>query len=140
MNPAAILLPVLAQVFLTLCVFLAMNIVKARALKKGEVDMARRALHRDAWPDYVLKFSNNIANQFETPVLFYALCFVLWAVKAVDATTVTLAWAFVATRVVHVFVHTGINFVPVRKRIFTLGVLVLVVMLGFAARAVLRTI
>ena len=138
MKPAWILLPALAQVFLTLMVFLAMNIVKGRAIKRGDVNLARRALHNDAWPDYVLKFTNNIANQFETPVLFYALVFVLWALKAVDTVTVSLAWAFVATRAVHVFVHTGMNYVPLRKRIFTLGVAILVAMLVLAVLAIFR--
>lgn len=138
MKPAWILLPALAQVFLTLMVFLAMNIVKGRAMERGDVNLARRALHKDAWPDYVLKFTNNIANQFETPVLFYALVFALWALKAVDIVSLSLAWAFVATRVVHVFVHTGINYVPLRKRIFALGVVVLVAMLVLAVLAVFR--
>lgn len=138
MKPALIFLPALAQIFLTIVVFIALTLVKARAIKRGEVNLARRALHNDAWPDYVLKFSNNIGNQFQTPVLFYALVFVLWALKAVDVYTLSLAWAFVATRIVHVIVHTGVNYLPVRKRIFTLGVLVLLAMLVFAAIAVLR--
>jgi hypothetical protein len=131
-------LPILAQIFLTLAVFVGMTLAKARATKRGEVDLARRALHKDAWPDYVLKFSNNIANQFETPVLFYALAFVLWALGAVDRMTLALAWAYVASRGVHVIVHTGVNYVPVRKRVFTLGVLILVAMLVFAVLAVLK--
>ncbi|MBX3722097.1 MAG: MAPEG family protein [Turneriella sp.] len=137
MNPALIFLPVLAQVILTLVVFLAMTVAKSRAMKRGEVDLERRALHKDAWPDYVLKLSNNIANQFETPVLFYAVSFVLWALRAVDAVTLSLASAYVVTRIVHAFVHTGSNYVPVRKRVFTLGVVIILAMTVFAAIAVI---
>ena len=136
MNPALIFLPVLAQVILTLVVFLAMTVAKSRAMKRGEVDLERRALHKDAWPDYVLKLSNNIANQFETPVLFYAVSFVLWALRAVDAVTLSLASAYVVTRIVHAFVHTGSNYVPVRKRVFTLGVVIILAMTVFAVIAV----
>ncbi|MBN8220249.1 MAG: MAPEG family protein [Spirochaetes bacterium] len=137
MNPALIFLPVLAQVILTLVVFVAMTVAKSRAMKRGEVDLERRALHKDAWPDYVLKLSNNIANQFETPVLFYAVSFVLWALRAVDAVTLSLASAYVVTRIVHAFVHTGSNYVPVRKRVFTLGVVIILAMTVFAAIAVI---
>lgn len=136
MNPALIFLPVLAQVILTLVVFVAMTVAKSRAIKRGEVDLERRALHKDAWPDYVLKLSNNIANQFETPVLFYAVSFVLWALRAVDAVTLSLASAYVVTRIVHAFVHTGSNYVPVRKRVFTLGVVIILAMTVFAVIAV----
>ena len=136
MNPALIFLPVLAQVILTLVVFVAMTVAKSRAMKRGEVDLERRALHKDAWPDYVLKLSNNIANQFETPVLFYAVSFVLWALRAVDAVTLSLASAYVVTRIVHAFVHTGSNYVPVRKRVFTLGVVIILAMTVFAVIAV----
>ena len=136
MNPALIFLPVLAEVILTLVVFVAMTVAKSRAMKRGEVDLERRALHKDAWPDYVLKLSNNIANQFETPVLFYAVSFVLWALRAVDAVTLSLASAYVVTRIVHAFVHTGSNYVPVRKRVFTLGVVIILAMTVFAVIAV----
>jgi len=136
MHTSQIFLPVLTQILLTIVMFVGMNIVKNRALKNGDVDINKRALHSDAWPDYVLKFSNNISNQFETPVLFYALCFMLWALKAVDVFSLSLAWAFVATRIIHAYVHTSSNYVPVRKRIFMAGCVCLVLMTFLSLQAV----
>ena len=57
MTPAAewIFLPVLAQVLLTLVVYAILTVAKGGAAKRGEVDLARRALHDDAWPESVQK-------------------------------------------------------------------------------------
>ena len=135
MDRNQILIPVLAQVSLTIIVFAMLARAKAAAAARGEVDPERRALHDDAWPDSVLKISNNIRNQFETPVLFYVLALTIWGLDAVDVTALALAWAFFATRVVHVFVHTGANVVPIRRRVFTLGVATLLLLVIRAAVA-----
>lgn len=83
MDRDLIFAPVLAQVLLTLLVYVVLIRGKVLAMKAGQVDMARRALHDDAWPDSVMKINNNIRNQFEVPVLFYVLAFALWALHAV---------------------------------------------------------
>lgn len=136
MNAEWIFWPVLAQLLLTFWVFVLLVRSKNRALQQGTVDLQRRALHDDAWPDDVLQVSNNIKNQFQTPVLFYVLCFMLWALNAVGTLALVLAWAYVATRLLHMYIHTGSNNVPARLRVFKIGVLVLLLMLLLGARAV----
>lgn len=128
-----IFLPVLIQVLLTIIVFIWLGIAKSKAIKLGQVDLEKRALHPEAWPDTVLKISNNINNQFETPVLFYTLAITLWALDAVDIFALLFAWGFVATRIAHVYIHTGSNIVAIRRRFFTLGCvfLMLLMLLGF---------
>lgn len=135
MNANQIFLPVLAQILLTLAVYVYLGVAKAKALKLGQVDLERRALHGDAWPDYVQQVSNNIRNQFETPVLFYVLVFVLWGLQAVDAWALGAAWGFALCRLAHAYVHLGSNFVPMRRRIFTVSCLLLVAMIGLAGKA-----
>ena len=68
-----IFVPVIVQVLLTLLIYVRLIKVKIREMKAGNVNMARRGLHEDAWPDSVLQINNNIRNQFELPVLFYVL-------------------------------------------------------------------
>lgn len=126
MDRNLILLPVLFQVALTLLLFIRLGAVKSRAVRLGDVDERRRALHKDAWPDYVLKVANNIDNQFETPVLFYVLSFMAWASEGVDWLLLSLCWAFVGTRLVHAYNHVGANLVARRRKVFTGGVLILV--------------
>lgn len=137
MAAELILLPVVAQVFLVLCIFILLGARKAAAVKAGLVDRRQAALDNRAWPEAVLKVSNNIINQFETPVLFYVLCLVLYAADAVTVVTLSLAWAYFASRVLHAFIHTGSNYVPWRFRVFILGTLILLALTVLAALALL---
>lgn len=132
MPDNAILLPVLAQVLLTITMYVALAVAKRKAVAAGLVDLERRALHDDAWPDSVLKINNNIRNQFELPVLFYVTAVIHWQLGDPGAWTLVLAWLFVASRIVHAWIHTHSNFVPARRRVFTFGVLVVTAMAGIA--------
>lgn len=122
MNNQLILLPVLVQLLLTIVLYISLVRRKVSAVKAGEVDDARRALHEDAWPDYVQQVNNCIRNQFEVPVLFYVVSISLLIVGAVNLPALVLAWAFVLSRVAHAIVHTGSNYVPTRRRLFLCGV------------------
>ncbi len=137
MRDSSILLPLLVQVLLTLLLYAALAVAKARAVKAGQVDSDRRALHDDAWPESVMKINNNIRNQFQLPVLFYVLVVVLWQLGESGVLVQTLAWLFVGSRIVHAWVHTHSNYVPVRRRVFTFGWLLLVVMLAVTLRALI---
>jgi hypothetical protein len=132
MSSSYIFWPVLAQVFLTLAMFILLGARKAKAVKAGKVNRQQAALDSRAWPEDVVKVSNNIANQFEVPVLFYVLCFVLYSVQAVGTTAVVLAWFFVVSRYAHAYVHVYSNYVPVRMRLFMVGCLVLLTMLAIS--------
>jgi hypothetical protein len=133
MSRDLILLPVLVQVALTLFVYVLLIKAKIRAIKSGECDQARRALYDDAWPEYVIKINNNLRNQFELPVLFYVVAGVIWALDAVNVYVLAAAWLFVVSRLVHAYLHIGPNYVPNRRRAFTVGWWILVAMLFFAA-------
>lgn len=133
MNAMTIFWPVLAQVFLTLALFIVLGVRKIKAVKAGEVNRQQAALNNQVWPENVVKVSNNIANQFETPVLFFVLCGVIYSLNAVGVATLLLAWVFVISRYAHAYVHIGSNYVPMRFRLFMMGCLVLIAMLILVA-------
>ncbi len=137
MNAEHILLPVLAQVLLTLSVFVRLAKAKAAAAAAGNVDEARRALHADAWPDHVIQLNNNIRNQFEVPVLFYVVCIVLWALQVTSVAVHVLAWLFVISRVIHMVIHTGANVVTLRRRVFLSGCVLVIALTLVAVLSVL---
>ena len=139
MNSNEIFLPVLVQILITITGFMLLGVRKTRAVKSGQVDMEKTALDNDAWPDYVLMVSNNIRNQFQVPVLFYVLCFVLYSIDAVSTTVLYLAWAFVISRAIHAYIHMSSNFVPARFSVFTIGVIIVIAMFAFAAVALVST-
>jgi len=132
MNHNSIFLPVLIQITLVIVLYIYLAIAKSRASQRGEVDEDRRALYDDAWPVSVLKINNCIRNQFEVPVLFYVLIFILWSLGAVNIVVHVVSWLFVATRIVHAYIHTGSNYVPLRRSVFSIGVLILLVLSLFA--------
>jgi len=139
MTNDIILLPALAQILLTIAVYGALAVAKARAVRGGLVDLDRRALHDDAWPDSVIKINNNIRNQFEVPVLFYVLTIVLWQLNEAGVVAQLLAWLFVLSRFLHAWIHTGSNYVPARRRVFMFGCVVVLAMTAVALRAVLAS-
>lgn len=79
--------------------------------------------------------ADNYNNLMEQPTLFYAVALTLAFIGAGDGLNLTLAWAYVALRIVHSLVHALINIVVWRFAIFMLGS---VVLLALAIRAALQ--
>jgi hypothetical protein len=130
MNQVAILYPVFAQVLLTAVVYSLLMVARSRALRaagrtRGSADLA---MGRYAWPEDAEKVAHNQRNQFELPVLFYAVTAFALVLNAVDLTMLALAWAFVASRVVHAAIHIGPNKVRWRGPAFVLGFLLVTAM------------
>ncbi len=136
MNAELIFIPVLIQIVLTLTVYLRLGQAKELALENGEVNTARRGMHDDAWPESVQKINNNIRNQFETPILFYVLVILLWQLGAANLLAQFVALVYALSRVLHAYVHTGSNYVPLRKRLFQLGVVLLFVLTALTLIAI----
>lgn len=127
MNSELILAPMAMQMLLTLLIYIPLTRRKKQAAKEG-TDLSKVALDNNAWPDEVLKASNNLQNQFQLPVIFYALCLAFMFSNGVSELVLGLAWFFVISRLVHSYVHITSNYVPHRMRIFILGYVALIVM------------
>jgi hypothetical protein len=129
-NQIAILYPVFVQVLLVFAVAVLMAGARGRAVKtmdraRGNADLA---LGRAPWPDDAIKRAANYSNQFELPVLFYAVVAFALLTKGADAVMVVLAWLFVLTRIVHAAIHIGPNRVRWRTPAFALGFLIVLIM------------
>lgn len=135
MDQALILWPLVAQVILVILLFIRLGQVKDRARAAGAIDLEVTALDNDAWPDYCRQVANNIRNQFQVPVLFFALVLALYAHGSADIYALVFAWIFVATRVLHSYIHIGSNFVPSRTRAFKLSLVCVVALTGLLIRA-----
>jgi len=129
-SQAVILYPVFVQVLLTVLVYCLLLAARARAIKaagsqRGSGDIA---MGRFAWPEDAEKRAHNQRNQFELPVLFYAVTAFALILGAVDLTMVALAWSFVASRILHAAIHVGPNKVRWRGPVFVLGFLIVTAM------------
>ena len=138
MSISAILAPVFVQVGLTLVLLTWLAVLRAQALRSGAVRPGDISLRQRAWPERAEQIGNAFANQLELPLLFYVLVILALLTRKADLAFVVLSWMFVATRLVHAFVHTGSNVVPIRGGIFGIGLLILLLMwIIFAARILL---
>jgi len=132
MNQNLIFLPVLAHVVLTILLYIRLGVEKSKAIKAGKVDRKVAALHNDAWPDNVLKVSNNIHNQFETPILFYVTSILLYLMNAIGFVVFSLALIYTISRYTHAYIHTGSNYVPWRLNAFLVGLVILLFLVAIA--------
>ena len=126
----AILYPVFAQIILTFALLIAMGWARRKAMLTQGIRFGDIAIDSARWPEDSRKVANCYSNQFELPVIFYVLCLVALMTGKADLLMVTLAWAFVVSRVVHALLHTGSNIVPRRSAAFAVGMILLMIMTG----------
>jgi hypothetical protein len=124
----AVLLPLIVQVALTFALLLWLAPLRGNALRSKEVHPRDIALDRSAWPTRAQQVANCFSNQFELPMLFYLLVILAIIARKADFLFVILSWVFVATRLVHAFIHTGSNIVRLRGAAYGAGMVVLLVM------------
>lgn len=124
----SLIYPALAQILWTFVVMMMAVRARIGALKHRSVTMGQIALSNEGWPAAARAAGNNMNNQFETPVLFYALIGVAVYIGAIGTGMTALAWLYVITRVGHTLVHVNGNNVLMRFRVFALGVFTLMAM------------
>jgi hypothetical protein len=135
MSVTSLLLPLFVQVGLTFVLMGWMWRLRIAALKSRQVSFRDIALRQPAWPARATQVGNAFHNQLELPFLFYVLVALILITRTTDILFVVLAWAFVAARLVHAFIHTGSNVVPRRFYAMVASAVILAVMwLIFALR------
>jgi hypothetical protein len=122
-----LLLPAFVQVSLTVYVLIRMGQGRVRAVRSGQVKRSDVDT-KTAYAETVQRFMSNYQSQFELPVLFYAVVAFALATGLIDFVLIGLTWAFVGTRLVHSFVHTGSNNIAKRFKIFAAGLVFLIAM------------
>ena len=139
LSVSAILAPVFAQVLLTVVLMLLMGRRRLGAIRAGTARPAEIALGERAWPTPALQAANAYHNQFELPVLFYALVPLALVTRKADLVFVGMAWVFVALRYAHAAVHVTANTLTVRFNLFVAGALVLAAMWAVFALRILAS-
>lgn len=124
-----ILWPMLAHIALTFFLYAWLTVVRVAAVRSGEVEYSCFVTGRDE-PHQAMRISRNLANQFQLPVIFYALVVLLIATDEASLIDVIAAWVFVAGRIFHALVQTLTDNVPLRGNIFMINFLAVVVLVG----------
>ncbi|TKT80977.1 MAPEG family protein [Aquamicrobium sp. LC103] len=127
MNQIAIFWPMIAHVLLVYIIYALMFFARRKAVRVGSAKISQFRENRNEPPESLF-IRNNLANQFELPVLFHAVCLALYATSGAGFLAVVLAWIFVAMRYVHAAIHVTSNRILHRQLAFSLGTFVLGVM------------
>lgn len=134
MNQTAIFWPMIAHAALVYVVYGLLLVRRAGAARAGGVtrDTFR---HNTAEPAASLFTRNNLANQFELPMLFHAACLCLYATAGANRFAVAVAWIFVVSRFAHTAIQVTTNRIRTRFVAFGIGfVAVGALWIGLAAR------
>ena len=128
MTPLSIaLICVFLQVALTFLALVRMGKSRVASHVAKEVTYGDIALDTRNYPDGVRKVSNNVSNQFETPVLFYAVVAIAAATESANWPVAIGTMIFVASRYVHHMIHVGSNHVRKRFNAFFVGLIGLLI-------------
>ena len=109
---AEIIIPMYYMVLLTASVFLLSTLIR---FKNVLVDKSHTGseLMKIPLPTSAAQITKqadrNLINLFEFPILFYAICVVLYVAGKVDSYFILLAYWFVGLRVAHSLYHIFIN-------------------------------
>ena len=98
-------------------VYAVYALVSQRRIKAIKVGSAKPSQFREnlVEPPESQFVRNNLANQFELPVLFYPLTIALYVTDSVTTFSVTLAWLFVISRYIHAWIHITSNRIVFRR-------------------------
>ena len=109
---AEIFIPMYYMVLLTASVFLLSTLIRFKnvLVDKSHTGSELMKIPLPASAAQITKQADrNLINLFEFPILFYAICVVLYVTGKVDAYFVVLAYWFVGLRVAHSLYHVFIN-------------------------------
>jgi len=137
-STSAFLTPVLALIVWTLVMWVWMYATRIPGMRKAGI-APQQAAHPGTWesrmPEQARGVADNYNHLHEQPTIFYALMFFAALTAGGDATSLTLAWAYVGSRVAHSLIQATVNQVMLRFPVFVIGSLIL---MAFAIRQVLR--
>ncbi len=127
MSPELIIWPMIAVALATVAIYFPM--IKARkAVVANKSVKASVYRHNIGEPEESLRFSNPIRNQYETPVLFYAVCLAAFVTDNASPVMIVLAFAFAIAKISHLYIHVTTNRLRHRMPAFGLSLLVLATM------------
>ncbi|MDH5178978.1 MAG: MAPEG family protein [Gammaproteobacteria bacterium] len=128
MQSAQILYPIFAMVLITVVLGFNMLRLRFRAVRQDGLHAGYFLYNRGAKPpEYLLRSEQHFTNLFETPMLFYVVVILAYVTQHTDAINITLAWLFVASRLLHAWQHLGYNTLTWRRRTFLATIIILIV-------------
>lgn len=137
----AILGPVVALAAWTMVMWLWMYATRIPAMQRKGIDSKALVGSTPASLDAVLDpkvqwVAHNYNHLHEAPTVFYAIAIVLAMIGQGDNLNATIAWVYVALRIVHSLVQATVNRVILRFGLFALSSIALIMLVTHAAMTV----
>lgn len=117
--------PTLAMIFWIFVVGIILAVRRKNAFSSGAVRQDEVSVSTERYPVPARLAAANFTNQFESPVIFFAVVMVAMETGATGYVMALLAWLYVATRVIHTFIHVGPNKLPLRGAVYGIGFIAL---------------
>lgn len=137
MNMASsILEPVTALMLLTCVMWAWMYITRVPAVQRAGMKLdpdLPKGVQMSELPAKVRWKADNYNHLLEQPTVFYAVAFTLALLNAGEGLSLTLAWTYVALRVIHSLQQALWNKIEVRFVLFVLSSVVLITLVVRAA-------
>ena len=132
MNSELIIWPMVLLALSTLFLYVPMSRARVSAVREGKAKASDFRLNTSE-PEESAKLNNAIRNQYETPVLFYAVCLAAYVTENAGAAMIALAWLYLVLKLCHILVHITSNKLRLRRPLFMCAYFVLLAMwLGLA--------
>ena len=123
MQQGLLFFPCLALLLLTMTVMVAMLRGRRAAVQRGEISAAYFKTYDtgEKLPRKARQADRCYHNLIESTPPFYFVCAATMALGKVDMLVLAFAWAYVAIRVLHSFVHLTSNKIGPRSMSFAVG-------------------
>ena len=133
--------PVIALVALTACVWVLLYVRRISEILQAGIDPQSLATSEMAAKKLEnVTAADNFANLLETPLLFYAICTIIFVAGEVTQLQLLLAWLYVALRCLHSLIHVTYNRVIHRWIVYVTSTVCLFAMwVNFALALLTRT-
>jgi len=118
MPSALLIYPLLAHILWMVLLYILLTAFRAPAVWGIGATISSEA----RWRVYEPRVSANLSNQFEWPVLFYAICILLMSVsQTINSAYVWAAWLFIVGRLIHSAVQVLTGNIRLRGLVFTIN-------------------
>ena len=98
---------------------------RVHAVKTGEIRLGFFKTNAGDEPERLRVLRNHFSSQFEVPLVFFITCLAAVQLKAADMTTFIIGCIYIASRIVHSYIHLGSNKITRRAAAFMFGFIVL---------------
>ena len=127
MEQKLILYPAFLMIVLTFFLYVKNYLDNTKAAKDKALKFSYFKAYSGDVPEYIAVSRQTLKNQFELPILFYFTVSIVLIFDKVSQLDLIFSWLFTISRYIHCYIRLSSNYIPYRAKVFSLGLLILIV-------------